>query len=116
MVLVVVWTALRSTIQPVKAKSSVMAREVESRIFHSSERREKLAIIFLSRVRPVGRLVVDRGRIVLVPLVLVRRGHIACFRNVDGLQHQRRALLHADRLHQGIQSLLRGAFVEYAQS
>src|ERR1700690_844923 len=106
---VVVSTALRSTIHPVRANSRVMATEVESRIFHSSDRREKRAIIgysarergglggrrrlracptilWLARswVWPVGRLAVDHRRVIFVPLVLVRRGDVACFRNADG--------------------------------
>src|SRR5580700_3147981 len=49
MVLVVVSTALRRTIQPVSANSKVIATEVESRIFQSKDSREKLAIILWGR-------------------------------------------------------------------
>src|ERR1700685_1121193 len=45
----VVWMALRSTIQPVSAKSSVMATEVESKIFQSSDKRENDEIMVWHR-------------------------------------------------------------------
>ena len=75
----------RSTISPVIANRTVIATEVESRIFASRDSLEKRASLF-GRSR-IGAVVDDR-RVVLAVLVQVRRRDVAGLGDRDQRQRQ----------------------------